>query len=379
LLPCFVAAGGRNARASVARCYRIGVSLSVASLPASAPFWRRFVATIRVAQIGWTVGLAALGAAALSPIFNPPFEVVFGRTLVVSIVMLLAYTTAQCWRAPPVPRWLFQVLALVVAAPLATLAVYALTESERSMFHPWRVSGMMWIAGCAVIAGLIMGLGAMVREREAQANAQALQFALEREQLERQAANARLAVLQSQIEPHFLFNTLANVQALVESGSPRAAPVLQSLIAYLRAALPQLHDGAPTLGREATLVRSYLELMQMRMPDRLRFSLHIDASLRDVRVPPLTLLTLVENAVRHGVDPSEQGGAIEVGAERQGAQVRLWVRDSGRGLDDTRAPGTGLANLRERLRSAYGDQARLTLSAAAPQGVLAEVTLPSDG
>jgi signal transduction histidine kinase len=352
------------------------MSSSAAALPDTAPYWRRLVAAISVAKVGWTLALAALVAAALSPIFKPTFEVVFARTLVVAIAMLLAYTAAQCWRDPPLPRWLFQVLAVVVAAPLATLAVYALTASELPMFDPGRVSGMLWIGGCAIVAGLILGLGAMVREREAQANAQALQFALERETLERQAADARLAVLQSQIEPHFLFNTLANVQALVESGSPRAAPVLQSLIAYLRAALPQLHDGAPTLGREAALVRSYLELMQMRMPDRLRFELHIDPALHALPLPPLTLLTLVENAVRHGIDPSEQGGTIEVGAEREGNGVRLWVRDSGRGLDETHAPGTGLANLRERLRSAYGERARLALSAVSPRGVLAEVTLP---
>jgi signal transduction histidine kinase len=352
------------------------MSSAVASTPA--PFWRRFVAAVSVARIGWTLALAVAVAAALSPIFKPTFEVVLSRVLVVAIAMLLAYTAAECWQRPPLPRWQLQILAVVLAAPLATLVVYALTSSELSLFHPWRITGMLWIAGCAIVAGLILGLGALVREREAQANAQALQFALERETLERQAADAQLAVLQSQIEPHFLFNTLANVQALVESGSPRAAPVLQSLIAYLRAALPQLHDGAPTLGREAVLVRSYLELMQMRMPDRLRFALHIDPALHALPLPPLTLLTLVENAVRHGIDPSEQGGEIDVGAERRDGGVRLWVRDSGRGLDETHAPGTGLANLRERLRSAYGDRARLTLSAAAPHGVLAEVTLPSD-
>jgi LytS/YehU family sensor histidine kinase len=166
----------------------------------------------------------------------------------------------------------------------------------------------------------------------------------------------------------------------VEGGSPRAAPVLGSLIEYLRAALPQLHDGAPTLAREAALVRAYLELMQMRMPDRLAFSLHIDPALNQIALPPMTLLTLVENAVRHGIDPSERGGSIEVGAERDGPQrVRLWVRDTGCGLDETRPPGTGLASLRERLAAAYGGRSALNLSAVQPHGVQAEVLLPVDG
>src|SRR5262249_21315654 len=138
-----------------------------------------------------------------------------------------------------------------------------------------------------------------------QARAQELKFALERSTLEKQALDARLSLLQAQIEPHFLFNTLANVQELVESGSPRAAPVLQSLISYLRAAMPRLHDGEPTLGNEEDLVRSYLELMHMRMPDRLQVAIDVDPALRAQRFPSMALLTLVENAVRHGIDPSE--------------------------------------------------------------------------
>jgi Histidine kinase len=344
---------------------------------AAAPFWRRFLADLSMVKIGWAVGWALTVALLISPIFKPSWLVVFGRTLFVAIVVLLVYTAAGQWRKPPLPRWLVQALAVVVSAPLATLALYAISTGGdiEAMFGPYRF-GMVLIGGCALALGLVFGLGAMVRERDAQANALALQFALERETLERQAADAKLAVLQSQVEPHFLFNTLANVQALVESGSPRAAPVLQSLIAYLRAAMPQLHDGAPTLQREESLVRAYLELMQMRMPDRLAYRIAINPQLRALRLPPMTLLTLVENAVRHGIDPSEHGGQIEVGAERDAAGVRLWVRDSGRGLDETQAPGTGLANLRERLDAAYGERASLTLSAVQPQGVLAEIMLP---
>jgi LytS/YehU family sensor histidine kinase len=271
-----------------------------------------------------------------------------------------------------------QLLAVGLSGPLATFIVYLLSTggSVASIFeHPARVTGLMMIGGAALVIGLLITLGALYRERDAQANAQALTFALERETLQRQAADAKLALLQSQVEPHFLFNTLANVQALVEDGSPRAAPVLASLIAYLRAALPQLHDGAPTLGREEALVRAYLELMQMRMPDRLHYRVDIDASLRTLMLPPMTLLTLVENAVRHGIDPSEAGGRIEVGARREAGGVRLWVADTGRGIDETKLPGTGLANLRERLASTFGARATLSLQAVEPHGVRAEIEL----
>jgi signal transduction histidine kinase len=353
---------------------------SAAAVP-GASFWRRFFADLTLTKIGWAVGWALAVALMLSPIFRPSLPVVFGRTLFVAVVVLLAYTAARQWRQPPLPRWVLQVLAVVLSAPLATLAMYAVSTGGdlQQMFGEERVSGMVLIGGWGLVLGLIVGLGAMVRERDAQARQQALQFALERETLERQAADAKLAVLQSQVEPHFLFNTLANVQALVESGSARAAPVLASLIAYLRAAMPQLHEGAPTLQREVSLVRAYLELMQMRMPDRLQYGIAIDPALLTLRLPPMTLLTLVENAVRHGIDPSEAGGRIDVGARRDDAsgRIRLWVSDSGRGIDENKAPGTGLANLRERLAAVYGADAGLTLTAVQPHGLTVEIDLPS--
>jgi signal transduction histidine kinase len=353
--------------------------------PTPAPYWRRFFAALTGASVAWAVGLAIAAALLIVTVFNfkPPFPVLLGRSLFIAVALLLAYTAAGQWRQSLVPRWVGQVVAVVLAAPLATLFVYILSTGGdfQEMFgNPARVTGIIIFVGSAIFLGLVSGLGALYRERDAQANAQALAFALERETLQRQAADAKLALLQQQVEPHFLFNTLANVQALVESGSPRAAPVLGSLIAYLRAALPQLHDGAPTLGRETALVRAYLDLMQMRMPDRLQVALSIDPQLHGLRVPPTTLLTLVENAVRHGIDPSEAGGRIEVGARRDVAtgRVHLWVADTGCGIDETHPPGTGLANLRERLAATYGHRATLTLTGLSPHGVRAEIELPSD-
>ncbi len=351
------------------------------SVDAARPgFWRGFFSALTAKSVGWAIGLAIVAALMIAPIFMPPLPVLFGRTLFIAIVLLLAYTAAGQWRTPPLPRWVVQLTAIGLTAPIATLAVYLVStggDFHELFGNPARVTGFIMIGGAALVFGTVLALGGLYRERDAQANAQALQFALERETLQRQAADAQLKVLQSQVEPHFLFNTLANVQALVESGSARAAPVLGSLIAYLRAAMPQLHQGAPTLGQEEALVRSYLELMQMRMPDRLAFALAIDPTLRGLRLPPMTLLTLVENAVRHGIDPSEAGGRIDIGARRDGASVTLWVQDSGRGIDEAKAPGTGLANLRERLAATYGSQAVLTLLGVDPHGVRAEITLPA--
>ncbi len=327
--------------------------------------------------------LALLVALFLNTFFVTPLPVLIGRTMFLAVVLLLAFTAAGQWRQGLVPRWLAQVLAVGLAAPAGTFLVYLLSTGGDVLAFvqtPGRVMGFVWIAGTGMSIGLVLALGALYRERDAQARSQALAFELERETLERQALDARLTLLQAQIEPHFLFNTLANVQALVETGSPRAAPVLQSLIAYLRAAMPRLHGADPTLGDEEQLVRAYLELMRMRMPDRMQFQLKIDPALRSLRLPPMTLLTLVENAVRHGIDPSEAGGDIEVGAALErgdAALVHLWVRDTGVGLSEAAPAGTGLANLRARLTAVFGADASLELGAVLPHGVRADLVVPA--
>jgi len=234
--------------------------------------------------------------------------------------------------------------------------------------------GFVLITVTVLIIAPALALGALYRERDAQARSERLSFELERSTLEKQALDAQLRVLHAQIEPHFLFNTLANVQALVESGSAQAAPVLKSLIAYLRAAMPQLDADHATLGSEAQLVRAYLELMHMRMPDRLRYEVDIAPEFTHERFPSMALLTLVENAVQHGIDPSEEGGRIEVRAVRDGALLRVAVIDSGVGMDETAVPGTGLANLRARLKAFYGADAGLDLSDASPHGLRAVVS-----
>ncbi len=348
-------------------------------------FWRRFIAALTFGNLFWTVGLAVVGALVFVVFFFPPeLELLFhylGHAVIQAVVVLLAHTAAGQWRDARMPRWKKQAIALAVSAPLGTLFSYVVMDfsSLADILNPARLNAIRLMLGMTLLIGLMVGLASLYRERDAQANAQALIFALERQTLERRTADARLAVLQSQLAPHFLFNTLANVQALVESGSPRAAPVLASLIAYLRAAIPRIDDGAPTLGSEEALVRAYLDLMQMRMPDRLRYSLTIDPQLRAQRLPAMLLLTLVENAVRHGIDQSEVGGHIEVGARLHAATglVRLWVSDTGVGIDESRGAGTGLANLRARLAATYGDRAHLLLSAVSPHGVRAEVELPA--
>jgi hypothetical protein len=332
-------------------------------------------------HLGWALGWAFTVALLLNPIFEIPFVALLGRTSFVALSLVVAFVAAGRWRQTLMPQWVVQTVAVGLTAPLATLAVYMMaTGGDLRAFvgNPGRLAGFAWISSVGLIVGVMIGLGALLREREAQARNLALAFELERTRLERQALDARLALLSAQIEPHFLFNTLANVQALVDSGSPRAGEVLRSLTAYLRAALPRLQGaGLPLLDDELRLVRAYLELMQLRMPDRLRFAIEVDSELaQTVRFPPMALLTLVENAIRHGIDPSEDGGTVIVGGSRSlsgGGEVSLWVSDTGVGLDLSAPPGTGLANLRERLQGIFGSTAQLELSEQSPHGVRADI------
>ncbi len=359
------------------------MAMSPATSPATSPASPGSLSSFSFLSLGLAVGLAVVAALLLNPMFVTPFEVLLGRALFLSMLLLLAFTGAQRLPErliPPwMPRWLITVLVLGLTAPLGTLLIYVLAVNGRlnDFFGSApRIEGFVITTGTALVLGLLIALTAQLREREAKAKYLELQFELERSRLEKLALDARLDLLQAQIEPHFLFNTLANVQALVESNSPRASAVLQSLISYLRAAMPRLQEREPTLADELALVRAYLELMQMRMPDRLSFQIDVATGLQALRFPAMALLTLVENAVRHGLDPSEQGGTISIGAHANAKELRIWVTDNGVGLSEHTQPGTGLNNLRERLASFYKPAGQLQLQQSTPHGLHAELVIP---
>jgi sensor histidine kinase YesM len=198
-----------------------------------------------------------------------------------------------------------------------------------------------------------------------------------REGLQAQMVEARLSALQAQIEPHFLFNTLANVKRLYETAPARGREMLSSLINYLRAALPTMREPGSTLDRELELVRSFLTILQMRMGERLGFSIEAPPSLGHARVPPMVLPTLVENAVKHGLSPLPEGGRINIRASADGERhLVLEITDTGAGFSGSGGSGVGLANTRSRLAALYGSDASLALSMAAPRGDTATVRLP---
>ncbi|OUM03387.1 histidine kinase [Variovorax sp. JS1663] len=199
---------------------------------------------------------------------------------------------------------------------------------------------------------------------------------------QRDATDARLKLLETQLEPHMLFNTLANLRVLIATDPPRAVDMLDRLNSYLRVTLAGSRALAHPLAAEFQRLGDYLALMAVRMGPRLRFRLDLPDALREVPVPPLLLQPLVENAIRHGLEPQVEGGEIAIGARREGGRLLIEVSDTGVGIDvnpslpPSSDGGFGLAQVRERLVTVYGPQATLRLAAAPAGGTIATLTLP---
>lgn len=200
--------------------------------------------------------------------------------------------------------------------------------------------------------------------------------------VQRQLTETRLRLLQAQIEPHFLFNTLASAQQLSQKGAPDAAKLIGHLVRFLRMSIPSMREDRGALKRELAQVAAYLSIMQTRMGDRLVFAVHADADVEDFALPPALVMTLVENAIKHGIEPSAAGGRVDISAARRGESVVISVSDTGVGLTSTESSeiggGLGLSNIAQRLQAIYGADAYVKLVKNVPQGCIALLTLPSN-
>jgi sensor histidine kinase YesM len=230
--------------------------------------------------------------------------------------------------------------------------------------------GMPWTAGRSAMAALGVTVAAGVvgtwffwsRQRAAE--------------LERGRIEAQLKLLQAQIEPHFLFNTLANLDALIATDPPRARVMLGHLNDYLRATLAAARKERNSLGEEFALLRNYLEVLTIRMGARLKYELALPDTLAAAQVPPMLLQPLVENAVKHGLEPKVEGGSVKVSAREERGRLVLEVADSGLGEHGSGGSGVGLANLRERLAAAFGGLAQVRAGANPAGGYTVTLSLP---
>ena len=199
---------------------------------------------------------------------------------------------------------------------------------------------------------------------------------LSSEDLRASTAQARLQALQAQVEPHFLFNTLAHVKWLYRRDPERGRRMLDRLLDYLQAALPRVRQATTTLEEELELARAYLDIQQIRIGGRLAFTIEVPGEIARLRFPPLMLLTLVENAIKHGIAPQTGGGTIVIRAHADENVLRIEVRDTGAGLRDAAGSGMGLANVRARLAALFGAGARLVIEPNLPNGVVAAIEIP---
>ena len=298
-----------------------------------------------------------------------------GERVVVALAIGLAVVAAS--RLPARRLWVrcaLLALAIVLgamageAALIATGAPGAQTDTDTLLRHVAH-----WSFDAASLAAMFY---LWRRSTESAAAAQAAEVRCL--QAERQIAQAQLQALRSQIEPHFLFNTLATVRRLHRTEPAQGAQLLQHFLAYLRASLPAAQDRRSTLGDEIDLVRAYVGVLVVRMSGRLQVRFDVPDELRACEFPPLTLATLVENAVKHGIAPSAQGGAITVRACGIGPALEVSVADTGVGFSDAGPGGTGigLANIRARLSTLYAAHGTLVLQANLPRGVCAVMRVP---
>ena len=229
----------------------------------------------------------------------------------------------------------------------------------------------LFVVACVIIKIVAGG------KRRAELTASHATQRAETEQLERTVLEARMEALQAQIEPHFLFNTLASIDQLILTDPPRASRMQQSLIRYLRSAMPQMRDGSrPTLGQQVDLSRAFLEIMAVRMEERLEPIVSVPEGLKSAVFPSMMLQTLVENAIKHGLEPKAAGGRLAINAEIVDGRLAVHVQDDGMGFMPKTDDGVGLANIRERLKALYNGRAELIISVPPEGGTCATIKVP---
>ena len=360
----------------------------------------RVMATLALpAERGWLAALKAgfnaswltillivginTGFAAIMSIEVPrPFWHPFISAQCFGFVIAYAVNVASPWEKPrPIRRLCAAVaigtlagwgLVVLIKGYLLGLAGYTMAElvSDSHKFQWTLLSGFS--------NGLFVSLFFLLKFRETRAEAALHRAEAERHRLSGLALESELKLMQAQVEPHFLFNTLASVQYLTETDPPQASALLGHLLAYLRAALPQLRSSSATLGQEIALTEAYLQILKMRMGTRLAFTIDVAGELRPLPFPPGLLISIVENAITHGLEPSAEGGSVRIEARRDDGRLAVVVTDTGVGLRAARRPGqgVGLANVRDRIAALFGAKGRFTLTEAPPHGARAAIEIP---
>jgi len=325
------------------------------------------IAKLAVAKLGWMAALMLSGG----------------------MFATLSFALAAVWFGPSRARTGLKSMAVVIALTIsgALLGGFVgrliVTGSLDEV-----VASFMRAAPQVLIGGLVTGMVfavmmvSVAQYRRSQLLRQYLDLQRQAgaERMGRQLADAKLKLMQAQVEPHFLFNTLASVQQLAEGRAPEAAAMTSQLIKFLRAGLAGLREDSSTLEREFAAIGAFLEIMTTRMGERLTYELDLPADLKAVAVPPAMLISLVENAIKHGIEPAVEPATLRVQARATESELHIVVADTGIGPNTRNSGGgVGLDNIRQRLRILYSGRAHLAVRANEPHGFHATITLPRDG
>jgi sensor histidine kinase YesM len=330
---------------------------------------------LSIRRVGWVTLICVVATAIVYRFFLNTYLDLLVTALCVGYTSMLLFTIAGNIRQTRVPLEAMQILAIVAGSFIGTILTGFVKGRDLTQMFTERLSGVTISMSLGIGFGCVVVAAYILREKHARDQARIHRAESERHQLEKNVLQARLQLMQAQVEPHFLFNTLANVQHLVETDPPAASRMLESLIQYLRAALPQMRESATNLGREVDMARAFLEINRMRMGSRLQFAVDVPEALRCRPFPPMMLISLVENAVKHGVDPCCDAGTIAIRASNAEGKLVVCVADSGEGILPKKGTGVGLSNIRERLKTLYGPTARLVMQENHPRGVIAAIEI----
>ena len=359
------------------------------------PLFRRWPASVwrNLVYTGiWNL-LIAVSLVAVFRMFYPKagalVELLWPTVLIANVVGYMIHGAMQGadyllrgWprRARGMPKLVYHVMLVGCCVVLGIALATGLLKGVNPLHYLTRTSSLLPLLPFAIIVAVVMFLVLMMGERRI---AQETLAARQAEQLASAAqllAEARLRALQAQIEPHFLYNTLANVVGLIEMQPAIARHMLERFIDYLRASLAASRADSATIGGELDMAVAYLDLLAVRMGERLRYRVEADDDCRALAIAPMLLQPVIENAVAHGLEPKLEGGEIMIRARRDGAKICIEISDTGAGLSDA-APkpggGVGLSNLRARLRSIYGAEAQVQLLENQPCGITVRLLLPT--
>lgn len=304
----------------------------------------------------------------------------FGQSALVSFSIGMSVMSAVAFLEPLLKRHLPLYMSPILSSVIG-LVVGLIIAGIGITGNPWFFFSVEQATLALGVFFSVLGYIVMsTRDRVFKLSAELAQTQANEAAAAQKMAETELRLLQAQIEPHFLFNTLSNITSMIHTNPEAAEQTLNNLSTLLRNSLRQTREPLTTLGEELRVLRAYLDIQKIRMGDRLQYDIDAPADLSSMPIPPLLLQPLVENAISHGIEPAIKGGHVDILVEQKEAVVQLTVRDTGIGIvSDKASNGTGLRNVRERLQVLYKNQATLKLMENTPQGVIVELQLPLAG